>query len=62
ASALFFILLTQIGTGISNVIFQWPLIAALLHTAGAAGLVFCLVRMSYWASWSPRHLPVVATV
>ena len=61
ASALFFILLTQIGTGISNVIFQWPLIAALLHTAGAAGLVFCLVRMSYWASWSPRHSPVVAT-
>ena len=61
ASALFFILLTQIGTGISNVIFQWPLIAALLHTAGAAGLVFCLVRMSYWASWSPSHLNIVAT-
>ena len=59
ASALFLILLTQIGTGISNVIFQWPLIAALLHTAGAAGLIFCLVRMSYWASWSPSHLRVV---
>ena len=59
ASALFLILLTQIGTGISNVIFQWPLIAALLHTAGAAGLIFCLVRMSYWASWSQSHLRVV---
>ncbi|MCE7504711.1 COX15/CtaA family protein [Polynucleobacter sp. IMCC30063] len=61
ASALFIILLTQIGTGISNVIFQWPLVAALMHTAGAAGLVLCLVRMSYWASWSPRNLRLVAT-
>ncbi|MBJ7503590.1 MAG: COX15/CtaA family protein [Polynucleobacter sp.] len=61
ATALFLIVLLQVFTGISNVIFQWPLIAALLHTAGAAGLVFCLVRMSYWASWSPRHLRLVAT-
>ncbi|CAN1519025.1 cytochrome c oxidase assembly protein [Burkholderiaceae bacterium] len=61
ASVLFLIVLLQVFTGISNVIFQWPLIAALLHTAGAAGLVFCLVRMSYWASWSPRRLRLVTT-
>ncbi len=30
-------------TGVSNVIFQWPLAAALLHTAGAALWVMCLV-------------------
>jgi len=50
-SLLMGLLLLQLVTGISNVVFQWPLIAALLHTAGAAGLVFCLVRLSGWASW-----------
>ena len=51
AKLLLAILLLQVLTGISNVVFQWPLLAALLHTAGSAALVFCLVRMSYWASW-----------
>jgi cytochrome c oxidase assembly protein subunit 15 len=55
AKILLAILLLQIITGISNVVFQWPLLAALLHTAGSAALVFCLVRMSYWASW---RLPI----
>ena len=53
AKLLLAVLLLQIVTGISNVVFQWPLLAALLHTAGSAALVFCLVRMSYWASWKP---------
>jgi len=53
AKLLIALLLLQILTGISNVVFQWPLFAALLHTAGSAALVFCLVRMSYWASWAP---------
>jgi len=48
---LFSLLALQILTGISNVVFQWPLLAALLHSAGSAALVFCLVRISYWASW-----------
>jgi len=51
AKLLLGLLLLQVLTGISNVVFQWPLLAALLHTAGSAALVFCLVRMSYWASW-----------
>jgi cytochrome c oxidase assembly protein subunit 15 len=55
AKLLLALLLLQVITGISNVVFQWPLLAALLHTAGSAALVFCLVRMSYWASW---HAPV----
>ncbi len=45
------LLVLQVLTGISNVVFQWPLLAALLHTAGSAALVFCLVRMSNWAPW-----------
>ena len=53
AKLLLGLLILQVITGISNVIFQWPLLAALLHTAGSAALVFCLVRMSYWASWKP---------
>ena len=51
AKLLLAILILQVLTGISNVVFQWPLLAALLHTAGSAALVFCLVRMGYWASW-----------
>jgi cytochrome c oxidase assembly protein subunit 15 len=51
AKLLFILLALQVLTGVSNVVFQWPLVAALLHTAGSAALLFCLVRMSYWASW-----------
>jgi cytochrome c oxidase assembly protein subunit 15 len=51
AKLLLALLSLQVITGISNVVFQWPLLAALLHTAGSAALVFCLVRMSEWASW-----------
>ena len=51
ARLLFSLLVLQILTGISNVVFQWPLLAALLHTAGSAALVFCLVRLSDWTSW-----------
>jgi heme a synthase len=32
----------QLLTGVSNVVFQWPLAAALSHTAGAAALVIVL--------------------
>ncbi len=48
---LFALLILQVLTGISNVVFQWPLLAALMHTGGSAALVFCLVRMTYWAAW-----------
>ena len=44
------ILSLQFLTGLSNVILDWPLFAALLHTAGAAGLVFIMSRVcfSHW--------------
>jgi len=32
----------QSGTGLSNVVLGWPLVAALAHTAGAAALVICI--------------------
>ena len=63
ARLLFTLLLLQVITGISNVVFQWPLIAALMHTAGSAALVFCLVRMAYWASWkSPIQLKIAKSL
>jgi cytochrome c oxidase assembly protein subunit 15 len=34
--------LVQLGSGLGNVILGWPLMAALLHTAGAAGMVMVL--------------------
>ncbi len=40
---LIWVLITlQVITGVSNVIFQWPLLAAVLHTGGAAALVIVL--------------------
>lgn len=54
------LLILQALTGISNVVFQWPLLAALIHTAGSAALVFCLIRLAQWSSWSaPIHIKMV---
>jgi cytochrome c oxidase assembly protein subunit 15 len=38
------LLLWQLVTGLSNVVLGWPLLAAVAHTAGAAGLVVVLTR------------------
>ncbi len=60
AKLLLSLLILQALTGISNVVFQWPLLAALMHTAGSAALVFCLVRLAQWSSWSaPIHIRMV---
>ena len=42
---LMIILTLQIITGISNVVLGWPLLAAVLHTGGAAGLVLVLTKL-----------------
>jgi cytochrome c oxidase assembly protein subunit 15 len=39
------LLLLQGLTGLSNVVLGWPLLAAVLHTAGAAALVVVLTRV-----------------
>jgi cytochrome c oxidase assembly protein subunit 15 len=46
------VLTLQIGTGLANVVFDWPLLAALLHTGGAAGLVLLLTLLA--AQTSPQ--------
>ena len=47
--------LLQLATGLSNVVLGWPLLAAVLHTGGAAALVVVLT----WAAASSRaaHAP-----
>jgi cytochrome c oxidase assembly protein subunit 15 len=41
------LLVFQLGTGLSNVVLGWPLLAALAHTGGAAGLAVVLIGVLY---------------
>jgi heme a synthase len=43
--ALAALLLAQLASGLSNVVLGWPLVAALGHSAGAAGLVLVLALL-----------------
>ena len=43
--ALGALLALQLATGLSNVVLDWPLLAAVLHTGGAGALVVVLVRL-----------------
>lgn len=54
------LLLWQFVSGLSNVVLDWPLVAAVAHTGGAAGLVLVLTQALVWAR---RHsVPGVAAV
>ena len=54
ARALALLALLQLGSGLSNVILGWPLLAALMHPGGAAALV---VLLTIWLART-RALPV----
>jgi cytochrome c oxidase assembly protein subunit 15 len=43
AQLLGLLLFLQLITGLSNVVLDWPLVAAVLHTGGAAALVVVLI-------------------
>lgn len=45
----------QLATGLSNVVLDWPLLSALLHTGGAAALVLTLTWIT--ASMLPTGMP-----
>ena len=47
AAVLAALLLAQFATGLVNVVFAWPLVAAVLHNAGAAALIATLVVINY---------------
>ena len=52
-NALLVLLVAQAATGLGNVLLGWPLLAALLHTGGAAMLLMALV----WLLCRVRALP-----
>lgn len=51
--------LWQLLTGVSNVVLEWPLLAAVSHTGGAAGLIVVLAGVLA-ATRGQGHSPVVA--
>lgn len=58
AQTLLLLTLLQAGTGAANVVLQWPLAAALMHTGGAAALVLLLVSLQVRAT--SASLPIQA--
>jgi heme a synthase len=56
ARAIAALALWQFATGLSNVVLGWPLVAAVAHTGGAAGLVVALT----WALRESRAAAVEA--
>ena len=57
AKGLWLLLLLQFITGVSNAVLGWPLLAALLHTASAAGLLMLLSwSLGITESRSSRHI------
>ena len=43
ARVLAALLVLQVFTGVSNVVLEWPIVAAVLHTGGAGAMVVTLV-------------------
>ncbi|HEV8689955.1 MAG TPA: COX15/CtaA family protein [Ideonella sp.] len=56
AQWLLLLTLLQVSTGAANVVLQWPLAAALLHTGGAAALVMLLVSLRVRATAAAASL------
>jgi cytochrome c oxidase assembly protein subunit 15 len=52
----------QLATGLANVVLNWPLVAALLHTAGAAAMIAVLVSLLQRCTLAPVPFPVVRPV
>ncbi len=49
--------LLQAATGLSNVVLGWPLLAAVMHTGGAAALVLLLTGVSFSRRSKPQIVP-----
>jgi heme a synthase len=63
ARGLFAIAALQTLTGLSNIVLGWPLLAAVVHTGGAAALVTLLAALlahSRSAAHTPSHSPSAA--
>jgi cytochrome c oxidase assembly protein subunit 15 len=49
--------LLQAATGLSNVVLGWPLLAAVMHTGGAAALVVVLTGIIFSSRGLPETVP-----
>jgi heme a synthase len=47
ANVLLVLLVWQVMAGLSNVVLDWPLLAALAHTLGAALMATCLMLLAF---------------
>lgn len=54
AHAIAALLVAQFATGVSTVLFQWPLAIAISHSAGAAALIAALAAVNVRAWQAPR--------
>lgn len=63
ARVLACLLLLQLATGMSNVVLDWPMVAAVLHTGGAGAMVVVLVMVltSIQARTSPVAMSTAST-
>jgi heme a synthase len=48
----------QVATGVSNIVLGWPLLAAVLHNGGAAGLALVMTRLAVQAWPAAQPTPV----
>lgn len=55
------VLALQLATGLTNIFLDWPLIAAVLHTGGAAALMGLLLMVNFRARAAGVLAPVAAT-
>jgi cytochrome c oxidase assembly protein subunit 15 len=62
AKWLALLVLWQFATGLSNVVLDWPLLAAVSHTGGAAGLVVVLTGIWSGVKDAPHTKHAVAPV
>ena len=52
----------QLATGLSNIVLDWPLVAAVLHNGGAAVLLLLLVRLNYNIGLATRPAGAASSV
>ena len=64
ATLMLVLVVVQFATGLSNIVFQWPLLNAIAHNGGAAILLLLLVMLNYRIR-AARHVeaaPVAASL
>jgi cytochrome c oxidase assembly protein subunit 15 len=56
------VLALQLATGLSNIVFDWPLVTAVAHNGGAAVLLLLLIRLNYNIGLATRAAAAASAV